>query len=67
MTDNQQQESKTVIEIVLFDTVLVAYRNSLTKENAVHFKVPKMGYWFTGKWGMEYLKGGLIDTGKHLF
>jgi len=26
-----------------------------------------MGYWFTGKWGMEYEKSGLIHTGLHSF
>lgn len=55
------------MEIVLVDCVVHTYRNALNEKDGLFIRFSKMGFWFTGKWGMLFKKGGLIDTGMHSF
>lgn len=42
------------MEIIILDSVACAYRNSLSENDGIFLKFSKMGYWFTGKWGLMY-------------
>ncbi|EGR30420.1 hypothetical protein IMG5_132670 [Ichthyophthirius multifiliis] len=66
-TDQEQVYSDSRIEIAIIDSITSVYRNSLSEKDGLFLKFSKIGFWFTGKWGMEFIQNGLIDKGLHFF
>ncbi|KAL4464468.1 hypothetical protein ABPG72_021161 [Tetrahymena utriculariae] len=63
----QPEPSDMKMEIVVLNSIVCAYRSSLSENDGLFVHFTKLGYWFTGKWGQEYLQNGLIETGKHYY
>ncbi|KAL4483457.1 hypothetical protein ABPG73_001006, partial [Tetrahymena malaccensis] len=63
----QPEPSDMKMEIVVLNSIVCAYRSSLSENDGLFVHFTKLGYWFTGKWGQEFLENGLIATGKHYY